>query len=382
MSLPTLPPFGEFTVVTLALLPLDGHSYEVIDGELYILAPQHDPHDAIVESIRARMMEYANSVGLTVLPRRKRLQFSERRLVFPDLVFTPSSCETVTQPPALIVEVSTRWSRNADWNIKPELYMSEGVGEYWILDLEARYAIVRRRGETKPKIAHDSIIWQPEPTRAALELDLQRLFAIIGPPSTLDSAEPAAESRDEMDGRLHEWTARMIDVTPDDGCRYEVFDGALSITPVPPLIHQIVLGELMFPLHGYAKTHGLGFIMGPIGVHFGPKTLVQPDLVVYRTRYKGDDVDERRAQECPILIVEILAPYTTKLDREVKRALYANQGVSEYWIVDIEARSVERWLPHSTAAEVLRDAAVWQPRRDCEALVIDLVSVFRHVYED
>ena len=380
MSLPTLPPFGEFTIAALDLLPLDGHLYEVIDGELYILAPQLDPHDAIAESIRARITEYAESVGLSLLPWRNRIQFSERRRVFPDLAIVPRHDGTVVPPPALIVEVSSRWTRNADWNIKPELYMSEGVQEYWILDLEVRYAILYRRGEAKAIVAHDCIVWQPDPMHAALRLDLQTLFAVTGPASISYSAQPAAESHTGIDGRLREWTARMIDVTPDDGCRYEVFDGALSITPIPPLIHQIVLAELMMPLHGYTKTHGLGFIMGPIGVEFGPKTLVQPDLVAYGTRFTGNDVDERRAQECPVLIVEILAPYTAHLDRGVKRALYVNQGVSEYWIVDIEARSVERWLRESTVAEVLREEIVWQPRRDCEALVIDLAELFRKVF--
>lgn len=384
MPQPILPLFGELTVATLDLLPLDGHLYEVIDGELHILPAEPDPHDAIVAAIRAQMTEYANAVGLTVSERRTPIQFSDRRKVYPDLIFTPRSDSTVAPPPALIIEVSTRWTRNTDWNIKPELYDSEGVAAYWIIDLDVRYAIVRRRGEEKAMISHDSINWHPEATRNAFELNLQPLFGATTLQSTPDFAELLAESEArplaESNGRFQEWTVRMIDVTPDDGCRYEVFDGRLSITPIPPLIHQRVLGDLLLPLHEYSELHSLGFIMGPIGVAFGPRTLVQPDLVAYRTRFRGDDEDERRMREVPILIVEILAPYTMHLDRRVKRSLYRREGVPEYWIVDIEARAVERWLPESTAAAVIRDTLTWQPIRNRAALAIDLAGLFRHLH--
>ena len=42
-----------------------------------------------------------------------------------------------------------------------------------------------------------------------------------------------------------------------------------------------------------------------------------------------------------VLAVEILSPSSLRVDRERKRRLYMAGGVREYWIVDLEARSVE-----------------------------------------
>ena len=62
----------------------------------------------------------------------------------------------------------------------------------------------------------------------------------------------------------------------------------------------------------------------------------------------------------PDWICEIVSPSTASLDRVKKRALYAQQGVKHYWIVDPEARTLEalelsegRWLELSTTIDTL-----------------------------
>ena len=42
----------------------------------------------------------------------------------------------------------------------------------------------------------------------------------------------------------------------------------------------------------------------------------------------------------PTLVVEILSHSTARRDRTKKKAVYARNGVAEYWIVDPDARSV------------------------------------------
>ena len=81
------------------------------------------------------------------------------------------------------------------------------------------------------------------------------------------------------------------------------------------------------------------------------------------------------------LAVEILSPSTARLDRQVKRRLYQRQGVPEYWIVDIDARLVERWRPADDRPEILTERLTWQPDPARPALGVDLGAYFAALHE-
>ena len=68
--------------------------------------------------------------------------------------------------------------------------------------------------------------------------------------------------------------------------------------------------------------------------------------------------------------------YSSKrTDRLQKRRLYQEEGVPEYWIVDVDARHVERWTPRAAAAEVFTERLAWHPDPAAPALEVDLVAV-------
>jgi Uma2 family endonuclease len=46
----------------------------------------------------------------------------------------------------------------------------------------------------------------------------------------------------------------------------------------------------------------------------------------------------------PDLVVEIISESTERTDRTIKFSDYKAHGVSEYWIVDPEQRSIEQYL--------------------------------------
>lgn len=67
---------------------------------------------------------------------------------------------------------------------------------------------------------------------------------------------------------------------------------------------------------------------------------MQPDLIFISTA-NGGIVKEKRIVGVPDLLVEILSPSNPERDLLVKRALYARNGVREYWIVDGETKTLE-----------------------------------------
>ncbi len=82
----------------------------------------------------------------------------------------------------------------------------------------------------------------------------------------------------------------------------------------------------------------------------------------------------------PSLVVEVVSYASKRTDRLQKRALYLEDGVDEYWIVDTEQRHVERWRPKANAPDVLTGTLRWRPRADVPALSIDLTGLFRKVW--
>jgi Uma2 family endonuclease len=60
----------------------------------------------------------------------------------------------------------------------------------------------------------------------------------------------------------------------------------------------------------------------------------------------------------------------------VKRRLFQELGVPEYWIVDADARVVERWRPEDLRPEICSAALEWLPSGADAKIVVDLPAVF------
>jgi Uma2 family endonuclease len=128
---------------------------------------------------------------------------------------------------------------------------------------------------------------------------------------------------------------------PDDGRRYELYEGELVMTPSPRTRHQVVIGNLYVLMREHVLGRGLGEVfLSPIDVILSRITVLQPDLV-YVESGRLAVVTERALEGAPTLVVEVLSPSTDARDRGVKQALYARYGVPYYWIVSSEARTIQ-----------------------------------------
>ena len=77
----------------------------------------------------------------------------------------------------------------------------------------------------------------------------------------------------------------------------------------------------------------------------------------------------------------MLSPSTARADRVAKRTLYREVGVPEYWIVDLDARTIERSTPSDPRPEILVDRLEWLPEGAAAPLVIDLNRYFATVLD-
>jgi len=128
---------------------------------------------------------------------------------------------------------------------------------------------------------------------------------------------------------------------PDDGKRYELYDGEVRVVPAPSNLHQIVQANLLDILFEYRKTHGGRVFSTPLDIVFREDTVVQPDIT-YLTVASARLLEMHKPiRFAPDLVVEVLSPSTSKWDRIKKYGVYARHGVAEYWIVDPENETVE-----------------------------------------
>lgn len=171
-------------------------------------------------------------------------------------------------------------------------------------------------------------------------------------------------------------TIEQLLALPEDGCRHELLDGVHVVTPAPMPPHQTVLQEFQVALYTVLRGNDrLTVLASPADIRFGPRTLVQPDLFVFR-KERGHLVREWSEVGVPVLAIEFLSPTTAARDRGAKRRLYLRAGVDEYWIVDLDARLVERWRPDDIRPEILDEQLVWAPAELQAPLTLDLPSLF------
>jgi Uma2 family endonuclease len=128
---------------------------------------------------------------------------------------------------------------------------------------------------------------------------------------------------------------------PNDGKRYEILDGELSVSPAPSPSHQFVALRLASALDAYTTSERLGQVyIAPFDVILFDTTIVQPDVLFFSTDRRSI-ISRRGAEGAPTLVVEILSAWSVRNDRTTKFQLYARYGVPYYWIVDSDRRTID-----------------------------------------
>ena len=137
------------------------------------------------------------------------------------------------------------------------------------------------------------------------------------------------------------WTYNHYAALQEDGHRYEIVDGVLYMSPSPSEPHQSAAGWFHYYLLLHVQIPGLGrTYVAPFDVVLAPDVVVQPDVIVILNAGR-EKITFSHIVGAPDLAVEVSLPSTTGYDRREKQDAYAHAGISEYWIADAVARTVE-----------------------------------------
>lgn len=131
-------------------------------------------------------------------------------------------------------------------------------------------------------------------------------------------------------------------ITEDD--KAEFINGEVIIHSPVKLEHAEISGSLSPLLKYYAERYDLGSTFTEkVMIHLS-RNSYEPDIVFFKKEKTKNFKPDQMLFPAPDLIVEILSPSTEKNDRGVKFEDYALHNVTEYWIVDPAAKSVEQYL--------------------------------------
>lgn len=131
---------------------------------------------------------------------------------------------------------------------------------------------------------------------------------------------------------------------PDDNNVHEIIDGEHYMSASPSTYHQTVSRRLQFLLYEAIELSDGGVVFNaPTDVQLSDYDVVVPDIFVIRAS-RTQMISPSRVLVPPDLVIEIISPSSAKRDLEIKRRLYEQFAVPEYWVVDPECHTVMRFL--------------------------------------
>ena len=130
---------------------------------------------------------------------------------------------------------------------------------------------------------------------------------------------------------LEEWEA-----LPQGRYRCELAEGVLFVVPNPVSWHQKAGMRLGYRIDEQLPPQLTAITELEVVVSAPPLTIRVPDVLVTRTELY--ETNPRRVPAADVLLaVETLSDGTRRVDRILKLAEYAEAGIPQYWIVDVDS---------------------------------------------
>jgi len=126
---------------------------------------------------------------------------------------------------------------------------------------------------------------------------------------------------------------RMVEMGLFEDERIELLHGVLVAMSPQGAPHADVIAQLNMLLTPALVGRAIVRVQSPLAVSDDSEP--EPDLAVVALG------DHRAAHPSTALLVVEVADSSLRKDREIKAALYAQAGVTEYWIADVPSRRLE-----------------------------------------
>ena len=149
VTMPLLQQNKEYTIEDIYALP-DSQRAELIDGQMYMMAPPTRRHQQILGTLYRKVADYIDkkegSCEVYIAPFAVFLNEDDKNYVEPDISvicdpdkLTDKGC---TGAPDWIIEIVSPGSRRTDYYTKLFKYHTVRVKEYWIVDPEKNRILV------------------------------------------------------------------------------------------------------------------------------------------------------------------------------------------------------------------------------------------------
>ncbi len=167
------------------------------------------------------------------------------------------------------------------------------------------------------------------------------------------------------------WTVDDLDALPESHHRYELTDGALTVSPSPSSLHQAVVARLYGRLEAVAPEPLV--VTQAVEIRFGRQLTRIPDVLVVRSDNPGR---HWFAPSEVLVVIELESPGSHLEDRATKPALYARYGIPHYWRIELEPPLVSTYgIGHGDSYQMIgpdRCLSVTEPF-DLNIAVADLL---------
>lgn len=146
---PVLKQEKKYTIYDIYSLP-EGERAELIDGQIYLMAPPNRRHQTIARELFASINSYIKSKGgfceAFFAPFAVFLNKNDTNYVEPDISVICDKSKLTDKgclgAPDWIIEIVSASSRRMDYFTKLFKYRTAGVKEYWIVDPEKNRILV------------------------------------------------------------------------------------------------------------------------------------------------------------------------------------------------------------------------------------------------